>query len=96
MHTRQSGLSRVVAGTLVALLLAACAETTPQMDSHFGDAARIAWARQVLHPEAVGNPDPVAGMDGRSARSALERYQKSFAEPAPQTNSFMIGVSGGK
>lgn len=76
-------------------LMTGCA-TTPQLDSRFGDAARIAFAQQVAAPAAARNPDPAAGMDGRAARLAQERYQKSFSEPAPQQGSFVIGVSGTK
>ncbi|MES2264794.1 MAG: hypothetical protein V4724_40375 [Pseudomonadota bacterium] len=79
-----------------ALLLTACASSTPQWDSRFGDAARSAFAQQVIDPQAVRNADPVAGIDGRAARNAQERYQKSYSEPAQQPSSFVIGVSGGK
>ena len=85
---------------LAAGTLSACAspmlQTTPQWDSHFGADVRIALARQVVNPEAGRNPDPVAGMDGRAARSAYERYQKASIETAPQPSSFTIGVSGAK
>jgi hypothetical protein len=64
-------------------LLAGCVHTTPQWDAHFGDAARLAMAQQVLHPQAVFNADPVAGMDGKAARATFERYQKSSTEPPP-------------
>jgi hypothetical protein len=88
-------LSLLAAGTL-----SACAgttvQTTPRWDAKFGANARIALARQVIHPEAGRNRDPVAGMDGRAARSVFERYQKSYTEPAPQPSTFTIGVSGAK
>jgi hypothetical protein len=79
-----------------AALLSACANTTPEWDRQFGQAARITLAQQVLHPEAARNADPVAGMDGRAANAAFARYEKSFAEPRPQPASFTIGVSGAK
>ena len=66
------------------VLLAGCVHTTPDWDAHFGDNARIALAQQVAQPLAARNADPVAGMDGRAARGAYERYQKSFSEPAQQ------------
>jgi hypothetical protein len=75
----------------IAALLAACAATTPQWDAHFGDATRIALAQQVIAPAAVRNADPVAGMDGRAAAQAQQRYQKSFAEPAQ--SSYTVGAS---
>lgn len=82
-----------------AALLSACAvapAASPAADSRFGDAARIAFAQQVARPAAVRNADPVAGMDGRAAQGVQQRYQKSFAEPAPQQGAFVIGVSGSK
>lgn len=79
-------------------MLVACAAPPPgaRSGAQFGDTVRIALARQVARPDAPGNADPVAGLDGRSARAALERYQHSFAEPAPQPVTFMVGGSGGK
>ena len=85
---------------LAAGTLSACAspmfQTTPRWDGRFGADVRTALAQQVIHPDAVRNRDPVAGMDGRAARSAYERYQKASIETAPQPSSFTIGVSGAK
>lgn len=88
-----AGRLAVLAG---AILLSACADTTPQWDRRFGQAARVTLAQQVLHPEAARNADPVAGIDGRAANAAFGRYEKSFSEPKPQPASFTIGVSGAK
>ncbi|HAT32287.1 MAG TPA: pilus assembly protein [Janthinobacterium sp.] len=77
-------------------LLAACAPTTPRLDAAFGDTVRVALASQIMHPGASANTDPVVGIDGASALKGLQGYQKSFAEPAVQSNTFMIGVNGGK
>jgi len=82
-------------GAIAATLLAACSATTPQWDAHFGDATRIAMARQIIAPAAARNADPVAGMDGRAAAQAQQRYQKSFAEPAPN-NAAIIGAGPGQ
>ena len=79
-----------------ACLLSACAPTTPQWDANFGNSVRAAVAAQTLNPEASQNPDQVRGMDGRAAREAMDRYQKSFKEPTPQPNVFTIGVGGGQ
>lgn len=91
--------SRRLASAVLALapaMLAACATPASPPGAQFGDTVRIALAHQVMRPDAAGNADPVAGIDGRSARAALERYQHSFAEPAPQPVTFMLGGSGGK
>lgn len=83
-----------------ACVLTACAlqppSSTPQWDRQFGDSTRVALARQIITPEAGRNPDPVAGMDGHSARAAYERYLKAGSEAAAQPSSFAIGVSGAK
>lgn len=82
---------RSLAALTIAGLLSACAASTPRFDQRFGATVRDAMASQVAYPATVANTDPVAGMDGRSAVLALGRYQKSFAEPAPQPAVFMIG-----
>jgi len=89
-----AGAAGAIAASTAALLTA-CAATTPQWDAHFGDATRIAMGRQIIAPEAARNADPVAGMDGRAAAQAQQRYQKSFAEPAPN-NAAIIGAGPGQ
>lgn len=67
----------------LALLLAACASTTPHYDMRFGESVRATLASQVAHPDAGANRNPVAGIDGRAAAAAQERYEHSFAQPTP-------------
>lgn len=85
--------TRSLAALTIAGLLTGCAASTPQFDQRFGATVRDAMASQVAHPDAATNTDPAAGMDGRSAVLAFDRYQKSFAQPAQQTAVFMIGGS---
>lgn len=80
---------------LCALLLSACAETTPRYDAEFGHATRATLHAQIIHPEAGQNTDPVAGLDGRSANEVMRHYQQSFAKPEPQQNVFNFGVGSG-
>lgn len=89
--------TRIRAGAALAgaVLLSGCVATTPDWDQHFGEANRVAWAQQVLHPDAGQNRDPVAGLDGAAAAAVRERYLKSYTEPPPPA-SFTIGVSGAK
>ncbi|MGH8854827.1 MAG: hypothetical protein ACREWI_11165 [Telluria sp.] len=61
--------------------LQGCAHTTPQWDQQFGTATRDNLARQVLDPAAAANRQPAAGIDGRAAKGAHDRYQHSFAQP---------------
>lgn len=80
----------------LALALSSCASTTPNWDARFGETVNMAVAQQTLNPEASRNTNPVTGIDGRAGREAVQRYQKSFAEPEPPANVFTIGVSGGR
>jgi len=73
---------------LLAGLLSACASTTPNWDARFGIDTRMLLAQQTMNPGAARNTDPVSGMDGRSARTAYERYQKAGVEqPQAATTS---------
>ena len=85
--------------TLVSVLTA-CVEPAPRYEAEFGNATRATLKAQIINPDAGNNPDPVAGLDGRAARDAINNYQNSFAEPKPTENVFNIGVgnssSGGR
>lgn len=96
MHTPNMAYARRWALLAACGLLPACVSTTPDWDGNFGVAARGTLARQVMHPDAGGNADPVAGMDGRAASAGYEQYQKAYAEPPKQPATFTIGVSGSK
>jgi len=61
-----------------------------------GEITRAAFAQQVLDPDTSRRRDSASGQDGRSAASAQQRYQKSFAEPVQQTGAFTVGVTGQK
>lgn len=80
-----------------AALISGCAPTTPAFDRHFGETVPALRAQQILDPNApVANQGRnVEGIDGRSAREAVERYHQSFAEPPVQPNVFTIGVGSG-
>lgn len=73
-----------------AILLAGCS-SSPRYDARFGDAVRQARLAQTIDPQAGRNPDPVAGLDGKSALEAQKRYHDSFKEPPPVTNVINIG-----
>ena len=79
----------------LASFLTACVETAPRYEAEFGNATRATLNAQIINPDADNNPDPVAGLDGRAARDAINNYQKSFAEPKPTENVFNIGVGTG-
>lgn len=83
---------------LVLALLGGCASSpTPRYDARFGDAVRQARQMMTINPNAGANPDPMAGMDGKSGREAVVRYQDSFKAPPAVVNVINIGggVGGG-
>lgn len=81
---------------LSALVLQGCISSTPRFDRAFGMAVRSNTAAQVLNPAAAANTNPAAGIDGASARSAQERYRRSFAQPEPAQAAPLIGSGLGK
>ncbi|KQV79010.1 hypothetical protein ASD15_20270 [Massilia sp. Root351] len=89
----------------LSVLLSACAgggAAPPGLSvPPFGSATRAALALQIANPDAARQAQArgdgqAAGVDGRAASQAQGRYQKGFAEAAPQQGSFTIGVSGAK
>ena len=95
-HLASSARSnRLVSVSCAALLLAlvgGCASRTPNLDAQFGKSVRLLNAQQTINPNAMANSDPVLGLDGRAALSGYGDYQKSFANPEPQSNAFTIGI----
>lgn len=79
----------LLASAILMLQMAACS-TTPEYDRHFGEAVRQARVRMTVNPSAA-DPDPVAGMDGKSAGEAIGVYRRSFTTPPPVTNVINIG-----
>ncbi|USX21154.1 hypothetical protein NHH82_02995 [Oxalobacteraceae bacterium OTU3REALA1] len=86
---------RILFSMLAVCTLAACVntplgKTTPQWDKQFGSSTRTAMAQQIIDLQARRNTGPVAGMDGKAAQGAYERYQRTFNGTAPQAPTFMI------
>ncbi len=79
--------------TVATLLLgiAACAPTTPQWDSRFGETVRLTAQQQTLNPKAGGDA-PVNGIDAATGRESIGRYRSSFREPPPAPSPISIGV----
>ena len=87
---------KTISSLALCALLAGCGgmtSATPDYDLKFGNAVREARQRMTLNPGA-GTGDPVAGMDGRAAQEAQERYQDSFKAPPPVVNVINIGGAG--
>ncbi len=84
-------LSHTLLAVCLSLGLSACVQTTSRWDTQFGDAARLAAARQTLNP-AAGQKEVAESVDGNTSREAVGRYRNSFKEPPQNSNSFVIGV----
>lgn len=76
--------------------LGGCVQSTPVVDSHFGDAVTMLKAQQIINPEAGRNPDPVIGVDGKAGKSAYDQYEKSYQVRERQSNAFTIGIGAGR
>lgn len=86
--------TRLTASACALLLALAGCSTSPRIDAHFGEAVRANLAAQVANPVASNNANPAPGIDGHAARSAHERYQKSFAQPEAEAKPALILGSG--
>ncbi len=86
---------KLILSVLLATVAVGCATTTPKLDENFGQAVNAAKAQQTLNPDASQNTDPVAGVDGQAANSAVDRYHRSFERPQTTGNTFTIGVGTG-
>lgn len=59
------------------LVLSGCATETMKADDGSTSAVRAALAAHVINPAGAAAAE-VSGLDGRAARQAQERYEKSF------------------
>jgi hypothetical protein len=81
---------------LVVACLQGCMHTTPEWDRQFGTATRANLAAQVLDPAAAANRNPAIGVDGRAAKGAHERYQRSFAQPEAPPAPIFFSTGGAR
>lgn len=79
----------------VCVALNGCMSSTPIWDAHFGQALKAVTQAQIIDPHAGEHTDAPQSMDGKSAASAMNNYDKSFQQPAPTPNAFVIGVGSG-
>jgi hypothetical protein len=86
-------LTRLLACTLALFLIGGCTSLSPHFDHQVGLAVNTAKAQQTVNPEASRNADPVAGIGGTPADSAIDEYHKSFTAPPPTFN--VINIGGG-
>lgn len=88
---------RIPCAAMVIALFGGCAtESAPYLESRLGEAVRAARVQQTLNLDASKNTDPVAGIDGTSAKTSIERYYKSFDAPPPTFTIINVGGSTAK
>ncbi|KFI05110.1 hypothetical protein [Massilia sp. BSC265] len=87
---------RLTALALIGACLQGCVQTTPRWDHQFGSATRTNLAAQVLDPAAAANRNPATGVDGRAAKGAHDRYQRSFAQPESAPPALILGVGSAR
>lgn len=80
MSTRLFTFSILIASS--ALIVGCSAPTL--LDQNWGRSVETARYNQTLNPDAGSNEQPVEGLDGHSAASALEHYRTTFT---PQETS---------
>jgi type IV pilus biogenesis protein CpaD/CtpE len=87
-------LKRIMCALALAALVQGCVSPAPRFERHFGEAVRANVAAQVARPNAAVSTDPAAGIDGKAARAAQERYEKSFTQSEPPSTKFQITSAG--
>ncbi|AXL53208.1 hypothetical protein DSC91_006520 [Paraburkholderia caffeinilytica] len=75
--------------------LGGCMSSTPIWDAHFGQAVKTVTQAQIIDPHAAEHAQSAPGVDGKAAASAMDTYDKSFQQPVPQSNAFVIGIGNG-
>lgn len=84
---------RLFISTLAVLFISGCTSLSPYFDQQVGRAVETAKARQTIKPEASRNTDPVTGIGGTPADSAIDEYHNSFKAPPPSFT--VINIGGG-
>lgn len=74
-------------------LFSGCACTTSSLEKDYGRSLGLAKTNQTLNPEAVKNPGPVQGLDGRAAMKAMEKFQNGFGSCASSGGDSLVGIT---
>jgi hypothetical protein len=75
------------------VLLAGCAQTSPQWESTFGDASRQLRATQVIDPAAPSRQAQLAGVDGKAAAGAMKSYAESYGYAVKEAKQPSVSIS---
>jgi hypothetical protein len=89
MKIKQLVISSLIVGGIV---ISGCAGPSV-LDQNWGRSVETAKFNQTLNPKAGENPEPVVGLDGRSAENAIEAYRQSF-KPEDNAAGYNIKLTG--
>lgn len=78
-----ASIMSLLGGTMIG-----CAPT--QLGENWGTAYQTAKQNQTLNPDAGENLDPVAGMEGLAAATAMETYRQTFEKPDAQMQKSLV------
>ncbi|MEM5389011.1 hypothetical protein VSR68_36480 [Paraburkholderia phymatum] len=79
----------------VCAALNGCMSSTPIWDAHFGQALKAVTQAQIIDPDAGHHANAKQDMDGKSAVTAMDSYDKAFRASTTPANAFVIGVGSG-
>ncbi len=85
-------LRRAALAMPLAFALGGCMSSSPVWDSRFGDSVRAVTQAQIIDPHAAEHAAADPGIDGAAATAAMDNYGKSFVQPEPKGNTFVIGI----
>lgn len=88
-------MTGMIALALAAALTGCVATTTPETDARLGESFTMLKAQQTIDLDASRNTDPVAGVDGASAKGALDNYRDSFRKPPSEAAGPALSISVG-
>lgn len=77
---------------LMGVLVCGCAAERIPGAHDAGHSVRSVFAAQVINPQAALAAPADTPMHGSAAKASIDRYVRSFEQPAPSTNLFTIGV----
>jgi len=83
----------VISSLIVSIIVIAGCAGPSVLEQNWGRSVETARFNQTLNPKAGENPEPVTGLDGRSADNALEAYRRSF-KAEDKTAGYDIKLTG--
>lgn len=84
--------SALLTALLSALLTSSCARDRIPGAADAGSSVRAAFAAQVIHPQAALSAPSTSSLHGGAAKASVDRFVRSFEQPAPSANLFTIGM----